>query len=92
MTDTPLDRAKVLHQKIRDILLNEWDPIGVRSIAEANDEYDGYVPTIYKMIISRKPAYEIFEYLLWLEGTHMGLTVDRPRTLFIAEKLGSLGT
>jgi hypothetical protein len=83
-------QARVLHQKIKDVLLQEWDPIGVQEIPEAQDEYDGYVPTIYTMLISRMPANEIFEYLLWLENEHMGLTADKQRTQCIAERLVSL--
>lgn len=81
------ERALALHQTIKDVLLNEWDPIGVEAIPEAQDEYDGYVPTVYSMLIARKPINEVFEYLLWLETDHMGLTADRPRTQSIAERL-----
>lgn len=86
----PAERARRLHQQIKDLLLREWDPIGVQAIPEAQDEYDGYVPTLHSMLISRKPAHEVFEYLLWLETEHMGLTADRQRTQSIAEKLAGL--
>jgi len=84
------ERALTLHWKIRNVLLKEWDPIGIQAIPEAEDEYDGYVPTLYSMLVSRKPIHEVFEYLLWLETEHMGLTVDRQRTQSIAEKLVGL--
>lgn len=79
-----------MHQKIREVLLKEWDPIGVRAIPEAQDEYDAYVPTLYSMLIAGKPVCEVFEFLLWIEGEQMGLTVDRQRTQCIAERLMSL--
>jgi hypothetical protein len=75
-----LNRAKRYHGAIREVLLNEWDPIGVAQIPETADEYDSYVPTIYKMLISRVPKHELFDYLWWLESEHMGLTGDRGRT------------
>ena len=78
------NRARVLHQKVRHVLLTTWDPIGVQDIPDAQDEYDGYVPTIFSMLITRKPVSEIFEYLLWLETEHMGLSADRQRTQKIA--------
>jgi hypothetical protein len=84
------ERARALHQKIRDVLLKEWDPVGVQDIPEAQDEYDGYVPTLYSMLIARKPIHEVFEYLLWLETEHMGLSADKQRTRSIAEKLVGL--
>ncbi|GGY20405.1 hypothetical protein GCM10011289_25020 [Paludibacterium paludis] len=82
-----IEQARALHQKIKSVLMRDWDPIGVQAIPEAEDEYDSYVPTLYSMLISRKPVSEVFEYLAWLETEHMGLTVDRQRTLSIAEKL-----
>jgi hypothetical protein len=59
----------------------------VKGIAEAQDEYDSYVPTIYKMLISRKLRHEIFSYLWWLETDHMGLTGDRQATEAFADRL-----
>lgn len=90
MTSEAAERAHALHQKIKDVLLNEWDPIGVHAIPEAQDEYDGYVPTIYSMVISHRPINEVFDYLLWLEAEHMGLTSDKQRTRSIAERLVGL--
>jgi len=84
------ERARPIHQEIRDVLLKEWDPIGVQAIPEAQDEYDGYVPMLYSMLIARRPVNEVFEYLLWIESEQMGLTADRLRTQSIAEKLMSL--
>ncbi len=84
------ERARALHQQIKDVLLTEWDPVGVQAIPEAQDEYDSYIPTIHSMLISRKPTYEVFEYLMWLETEHMGLTADRQRTQSIAEMLAGL--
>lgn len=90
MMSQAAERARALQLKIRDVLLKEWDPIGVQTIPEAQDEYDGYVPTLHSMLISRKPTHEVFEYLMWLETEHMGLTADRQRTQSIAEKLVDL--
>lgn len=35
---------------IQKILLNEWDPIGVSDIPEAQDEYDAYADTVFGML------------------------------------------
>lgn len=85
-----LDRARALHQAIHKLLIEEWDPIGVGNIPEAQDEYDSYVPAIYKMLTSRKPEHELYEHLWWLETEHMGLIGDRQRTRMIAAKLRGL--
>ena len=84
------EHVRTLHENIKNVLMQDWDPIGIQEIPEAQDEYDTYVPKIYSMLISRKPIDEVLEYLIWLEGEHMGLTVNRQRTQFIAEKLVGL--
>jgi len=84
------DRAKRYHQAIREALLREWDPIGVAQIPEAQDEYDGYVASVYQLLVQRSPPSKIFEYLWWLETEHMGLNGDRQRTQKFAEKLARL--
>lgn len=81
------DRAKEYHNTINRALLSEWDPIGVCGIPEAQDEYNSYVPEIYKMLISGKSKPELFAYLWWLETEHMGLTGDRQRTENFSERL-----
>ena len=37
------ERARQIQSQIREILLRDWDPIGVRQETRAQDEYDGYV-------------------------------------------------
>lgn len=85
-----LKRAQQLHQDIHQALITDWDPIGVADIPEAQDEYDSYIPTIYKLLITRAPKHEIFDYLWWLETEHMGLRGDRQRTKKFTEQLLSL--
>jgi len=51
--DAYLERAQRYHEAIRAVLLCDWDPIGVSHVAEAQDEYDGYVGEIYTMLIRR---------------------------------------
>ena len=85
-----LKRAKLLHDAIHTILIQEWDPIGIKDIPEAQDEYDAYVPGIYKLLISRKPTYEVFEYLWSIETEYMSLCGDRQRTKQVAERLVDL--
>ena len=84
-------RTESLYKRISVILLNEWDPIGVQDFPEAFDEYDSYVMPLYKMLIDKKPLQDIFEYLVWAESEHMGLsTVDRQHTHLVAQKLKGL--
>ena len=84
------ERAKRYHGAIKTILLNEWDPIGISDVIEAQDEYDSYVPGIHKMLISRSTEQEVFEYLWEIETQHMGLLGNRGHTEAVAGKLVQL--
>ena len=84
------ERARRYHAAIKTTLLNEWDPIGISDVPEAQDEYDSYVPGIHKMLISRSTEQEVFEYLWAIETQHMGLLGNRGHTEAVAGKLVQL--
>jgi hypothetical protein len=64
------DRARV-----REVLMREWDPIGVADIPEAADEYDGYVGAVYVMLMDQRASKEqIASYLFDVAANHMGLS------------------
>jgi len=81
-----LHRAREYQCAIREILMREWDPIGVSGIPEAQDEYDSYITHIYSQLIRHKSEHEIFQNLWEIETGHMGLYGNRQRT----EKVVSL--
>lgn len=81
------NRARIYQNSIRQILIKEWDPIGIESINEAQDEYDAYVGVLYKMIISRRSKSEIFDFLWSVETDHMGLVGNRAVTESVSERL-----
>jgi hypothetical protein len=84
------NRARDAHAQIKQILLAQWDPIGVAEFPEAQDEYDAYVSEVYRLLSRRAGIDEIFTYLWWLETQHMGLSGDRQRTEEIAKRLYEL--
>lgn len=60
--------------RIREILLRDWDPIGVYGIPEAADEYDTYANKAYAMLMDEgATASEIARYLYIVATEHMGL-------------------
>jgi hypothetical protein len=69
---SPKDRAL-----IRVILMQEWDPIGVRNIAGSReDEYDAYIDDIYALLANRHPSQQkIAAYLLGVQSRRMGLRI-----------------
>jgi len=74
------DKAKQIYLAIQKALIEEWDPIGVRDVPEAQGEYDSYVPMLYDLLLLNKPDEEIFDYLWWVETEHMGLNGEKKGT------------
>ncbi len=86
------DRA--LRERVREILMQEWDPIGVRDVSTAQGEYDFYVGPIAVMVLDeRTTAMAIEAYLFDIARDRMGLSA-RPelaeRSALTAEILVSL--
>ena len=85
-----LDKAKQYHREIRKILLQDWDPIGVSDIPEAQDEYDSYIGGVYSKLIRQVPKHELIDYLWEVETKNMGLYGSRSRTVNAVKKLIAL--
>jgi hypothetical protein len=69
--------------RVREVLMRDWDPIGVAAIPEASDEYDEYANRAYVMLMDeRATAAVIAGYLFEVAGEHMGL----PQTADLAER------
>jgi hypothetical protein len=61
MTDR--DKSERIYEEIREILLNSWDPIGIKNEPRARDEYDSYIGGIYKLLKNGSSDEEIASYL-----------------------------
>ena len=59
---------------IRDVLLHEWDPIGIGDEPRAQDEYDAYIPSIYYLLTDGTDDDEIALHLDQLVTVGMGLS------------------
>ena len=81
------ERARHYHAAIRRILLTEWDPIGVSHFPEAQDEYDGYVGGVYKLLITHVDRQSLFFHLWQIETDHMGLSGNRQQTEAVVDRL-----
>lgn len=67
-------KAREIKAKISKILWEIWDPIGVKSIPQASDEYDGYVNGVYILLDENLSGPVISEHLLNIVQDQMGLT------------------
>lgn len=82
-----LNRAKRYQEAIRAVLLREWDPIGIAHYPQAQDEYDGYIHEIHRMLVQHTSKEQLIDHLWWIETEHMGLYGNRSKTEAIADRL-----
>jgi len=78
-------RMREIEDKIRRILLEEWDPIGVGRAPESADEYDRYIGGIYGLIQRNASVADISAHLRKLEIDEMG-AVDAKGVPFLADE------
>jgi len=84
------ERAHQIQAQIREVLLREWDPIGVRDEPRAQDEYDSYVGGVYRLLASGASPRSVAEHLAKLEAEEMGLGVSPDKLLRVATTLCAL--
>ncbi len=68
------EQSREKRNAIRQILMSQWDPIGVNDTPEAADEYDGYIGPLLDLLNARASSEEVAEYLRTVEIERMGLT------------------
>jgi len=82
-------RAREIQRLIGDVLLRHWDPLGVAGEEDApSGEYNAYVGSVYRLLVSGASVPEIAEYLATVESQILGLPDANPHTLIpLAEQL-----
>ncbi|MGQ3357356.1 MAG: hypothetical protein ACT6XY_20680 [Phreatobacter sp.] len=80
----------LLESRIRAILMSEWDPIGVRGVAQAQDEYDDYVGPLAVLVRNGAAPDRIADDLLAVEIDRMGLVGEPDRAQRVALRLHAL--
>jgi hypothetical protein len=66
---------------IRQVLLNVWDPIGIKDEINAQDEYDAYIGEIYELLISGSSDRQISDRLFFIVHERMGLDAATPEAM-----------
>lgn len=82
---------KSLTEDIRQVLMQNWDPIGIADIPETHDEYDSYIAEIARMIVRRGSADDIARLLLAAEQ-NMGVEPNADRASEAARRLLGIGS
>jgi hypothetical protein len=80
-----------LTKQIRNILLRDWDPVGIGDNPNLRNEYDSYLPELIR-ILKTFPVNEeaILAYLQKIEADRMGLPEDPERIVISAKNLVKL--
>jgi hypothetical protein len=77
-----------LAEKIRIVLLRDWDPVGIGDNPNLRDEYDSYIPELVRILSAPSVNREaILAYLLEIETDRMGLPEDPERIAIAASNL-----
>jgi hypothetical protein len=69
----PIARKRAVRARVREILMRDWDPIGISGDAPS-DEYDTYAAKAHAMLMDGATVEEIAAYLLHIATENMGLT------------------
>lgn len=74
--------------KIRQIYMNDWDPIGVHYMEGCSqDEYDAYIYPVYGILRQSRSKEAIIDYLHRIETDHIGMPHPIERLEPIADAL-----
>jgi hypothetical protein len=83
-------RAAEIQDSIREILLRDWDPIGIKDEPRAQDEYDLYIGRIYRLLSSNSSEDQVVDCLYRIETERMGFDSRRSGLYPVARKLLTL--
>jgi len=82
------ERGRRIRTAIREVLMRDWDPIGVKDEPMAADEYDMYLGDIYGLLAREAPETSISAYLREIEIKRMGFAdFQTPHRLDVARAL-----
>jgi hypothetical protein len=73
--------SRRIRVEIRHVLLDVWDPIGVKDEPNAQDEYDSYVGEILGLLSTGATDGQISDRLLYFVNDRMGLSATGEQML-----------
>ncbi len=74
-------RAIEIQDSIRQVLFNEWDPIGINDNPNLVDEYDAYVAPIYRILVESRSEDELVNFLFSTERDIIRVSCESPKQL-----------
>jgi hypothetical protein len=84
--------AREVMASIREILVHDWDPIGVMDDPDwPRDEYDAYIGQLYGFLERGESTEFLARHLCFIEEKQMGLGAVQPAArMKVARKLKTL--
>jgi|tagenome__1003787_1003787.scaffolds.fasta_scaffold20497959_2 hypothetical protein len=77
-----------IQDSIRQVLYNDWDPLGINDYPSTVDEYDDYIAPIYRILVGSRSCDEVAETLRRLAIEKMGVSAGGTEKLdSVAKKL-----
>ncbi len=68
------DSPKHLFARIREVLLRDWDPMGLSDAPGTPDDYDAVARELHALVTDHETTAErVAAYLRWVEREQMGL-------------------
>lgn len=74
-----------LYRRIDEVLFYKWDPIGISDTDWSRDEYQMYLPTVFKHALEDQTPEPLIQYLSWVVTERMGLDENLEHDKNIAE-------
>ncbi|MEP4548151.1 MAG: hypothetical protein ABJ000_18360 [Saccharospirillum sp.] len=74
-----------LYKRIDEILFYKWDPIGISDGGWARDEYQSYLPRVFRMALEYRSPDKIAKYMTIVATQSMGLSEAKGHDLTIAK-------
>jgi len=75
MSDHLTAFQKALFRRVDEVLYYVWDPIGVRDVGDARDEYESYALKVVGLLLEERGKKALFDHLYLLESERMGLSI-----------------
>jgi hypothetical protein len=85
-----MEKLMDLEKSVKEILLNEWDPIGVKNNPKAKSEYDSYALRILGMLANGTDEGKIEIFLTDTVTKDFELKANTELTRAVSKKLISL--
>ena len=85
------ESPKHLFARIRDVLLQDWDPLGLDDVAGTPDDYDEVAREVHAILTGPEASVQrIAAYLRWIEREQMHLQRRPGMATEAAEKIMAL--